>query len=77
MQLESQARQANSRRETAKAPAQPHQTVILPAADDAGEKIRKKWAELARELAKLAKLKPQLVTPIQGGSSLLASTITF
>ena len=77
VQLESQARQANSRRETAKAPAQPHQTVILPAADDAGEKIRKKWAELARELAKLAKLKPQLVTPIQGGSSLLASTITF
>ena len=75
--LESQARQANSRRETAKAPAQPHQTVTLPAADDAGEKIRKKWAELARELAKLAKLKPQLVTPIQAGSSLLASTITF
>jgi hypothetical protein len=25
----------------------------------------------------LAKLKPQLVTPIQAGSSLLASTITF
>jgi hypothetical protein len=72
-----QARQAASRRQTAKAPAQPQQTVILPAADDAGEKIRKKWAELARELAKLAKLKPQLVTPIQGGSSLLASTITF
>ena len=75
--LEAQARQANSRRETAKAAAQSQQTVILPAADDAGEKIRKKWAELARELAKLAKLKPQLVTPIQGGSSLLASTITF
>jgi chromosome segregation ATPase len=72
-----QARQAASRRQTAKAPAQPQQTVILPAADDAGEKIRKKWAELAGELAKLAKLKPQLVTPIQGGSSLLASTITF
>jgi hypothetical protein len=76
-QLEAQARQANTRREAAKAHARPHQTVILPAADDAGEKIRKKWAELARELAKLAKLKPQLVTPIQGGSSLLASTITF
>jgi chromosome segregation ATPase len=76
-QLEAQAHQANSRRETAKAHAQSHQTVILPGADDAGEKIRKKWAELARELAKLAKLKPQLVAPIQGGSSLLASTITF
>jgi chromosome segregation ATPase len=75
--LEAQARQANSRREAAKAAAQSQQTVILPAADDAGEKIRKKWAELARELAKLAKLKPQLVTPLQGGSSLLASTITF
>ena len=34
-------------------------------------------AELARELAKLAKLKPQLVTPARAGSSLLASTITF
>ena len=76
-QLEAQARQANSRRKAAKAEVQSHQTVILPAADDAGDKIRKKWAELARELAKLAKLKPQLVTPIQGGSSLLASTITF
>jgi chemotaxis protein MotB len=76
-QLEAQARQANSRRKTAKADVQSHQTVILPAADDAGDKIRKKWAELARELAKLAKLKPQLVTPIQAGPSLLASTITF
>jgi chromosome segregation ATPase len=76
-QLEAQARQASSRRKTAKADVQSHQTVILPAADDAGEKIRKKWAELARELAKLAKLKPQLVTPIQAGPSLLASTITF
>jgi len=76
-QLEAQARQANTRREAAKAHARPHQTVILPAADDAGDKIRKKWAELAGELAKLAKLKPQLVTPIQAGSSLLASTITF
>ncbi|MGA8496921.1 MAG: hypothetical protein WB764_15660 [Xanthobacteraceae bacterium] len=76
-QLEAQARQAKSRRQTAKADVQSHQTVILPTADDAGEKIRKKWAELARELAKLAKLKPQLVTPIQAGSSLLASTITF
>jgi hypothetical protein len=51
--------------------------VILAGTDDAGEKIRRKWAELARELAKLAKLKPQLVTPIQAGPSLLASTITF
>jgi chromosome segregation ATPase len=76
-QYAAQARKANSRRETAKAPAQPHQTVILANADDGSEKIRKKWAELARELAKLAKLKPQLVTPLQGGSSLLASTITF
>ena len=76
-QLEVQLQQASSRRETAKADVQSHQTVILPAADDAGDKIRKKWAELARELAKLAKLKPQLVTPIQDGSSLLASTITF
>jgi chromosome segregation ATPase len=76
-QREAQARQAASRRETAKAAAQSQQTVVLPGADDGGEKIRKKWAELARELAKLAKLKPQLLTPIQGGSSLLASTITF
>jgi chromosome segregation ATPase len=76
-QLEVQLQQASSRRETAKADVQSHQTVIYPAADDAGDKIRKKWAELARELAKLAKLKPQLVTPIQAGSSLLASTITF
>jgi chromosome segregation ATPase len=76
-QLEAQARQANTRREAAKAHARPHQTVILPVADDAGDRIRKKWAELARELAKLAKLKPHLVTPIQAGSSLLASTITF
>jgi DNA repair exonuclease SbcCD ATPase subunit len=74
-QLEAQARQATNRRETVKAPAPSQQTVIHPAADDGGEKIRKKWAELARELAKLAKLKPQLVTP--AGSSLLASTITF
>src|SRR5580698_2929130 len=76
-QFEAQARQAIRRREAAKAAAQSQQTVILPTADDGGEKIRKKWAELARELAKLAKLKPQLLTPIQGGSSLLASTITF
>jgi chromosome segregation ATPase len=76
-QFEAQARQAARRRQTAKSPAQSQQTVILPSADDAGDKIQKKWAELARELAKLAKLKPQLVTPIQGGSSLLASTITF
>jgi chromosome segregation ATPase len=76
-QLEAQARQANARQEAAKTHARPHQTVVLPAADDAGDKIRKKWAELARELAKLAKLKPHLVTPIQAGSSLLASTITF
>jgi uncharacterized phage infection (PIP) family protein YhgE len=76
-QLEAQARQAASRPKAAKAPAQLQQTVILPAADDAGERIRKKWAELARELAKLAKLKPQLVTPIKAGPSLLASTITF
>jgi chromosome segregation ATPase len=75
--LEAQARQAASRRQTAKAPAQPQQTVILPNADDGNEKIRTKWAELARELAKLAKLKPQLATPARGGSSLLASTITF
>ena len=61
----------------AKTAVQSHQTVTFPTADDAGEKIRKKWAELARELAKLAKLKPQLMTPNQAGSSLLASTITF
>ena len=76
-QLEAQAPQANTRREAAKDHARPHQAVILPAADDAGDKIRKKWAELARELAKLAKLKPQLLAPNQAGSSLLASTITF
>ena len=76
-QLEVQARRAASRRETTKAPAPSQQTVLLPSADDGGEKIRKKWAELARELAKLAKLKPQLMTPTQGGSTLLASTITF
>src|SRR5580704_13531225 len=77
VELETQVQQANSRRKTAKADGQSQQTVILPAADDAGDKIRKKWAELARELANLAKLKPQLATPIQAGPSLLASTITF
>jgi chromosome segregation ATPase len=77
VELEAQVQQANSRRKPAKADGQSHQTVILPAADDTGDKIRKKWAELARELAKLAKLKPQLATPIQAGPSLLASTITF
>jgi DNA repair exonuclease SbcCD ATPase subunit len=76
-QFEAQARQAIKRREAAKAAAQSQQTAILPTADDGGEKIRKKWAELARELAKLAKLKPQLVSPARAGSSLLASTITF
>src|ERR1700730_13461310 len=76
-QFEARAHQAGSRRQTAKAPAPSQQTVILPNADDGGDKIRKKWAELARELAKLAKLKPQLMTPIQAGPSLLASTITF
>jgi len=76
-QLEAQARQAASRPKAAKAPAQSQQAAILPSADDGGDKIRKKWAELARELAKLAKLKPQLVAPIQAGPSLLASTITF
>jgi chromosome segregation ATPase len=76
-QLEAQLLQAASRRQTANAGVQSQQTVILPGADDGGEKIRKKWAELARELAKLAKLKPQLVTPARAGSSLLASTITF
>src|SRR6202035_5088570 len=71
-QLEAQARQANSRRETTKTRAQSQQTVILPTAAAAAEKTRKKWAELPRELAKWAKLKPQLVTPIQAGPSLLA-----
>jgi chromosome segregation ATPase len=77
VQLEAKARRAASQRKTASAAVQSQQTAINPTGDDAGEKIRKKWAELARELAKLAKLKPQLVTPIQAGPSLLASTITF
>jgi crescentin len=47
--------------------------------DDAGETARKKWAELARELAKLVKLKREFSTSIQPRSApaLLASTITF
>jgi chromosome segregation ATPase len=78
-QLEAQVREANSRREAVTADIQSPQTAIRAAADDANDKTRKKWAELARELAKLAKLKPQLVTPIKASStpSLLASTITF
>ena len=77
VQLEAKARRTASQRKATTAAVQSQQTAIYPTGDDAGEKIRKKWAELARELAKLAKLKPQLVTPIQAGPSLLASTITF
>jgi chromosome segregation ATPase len=48
-------------------------------ADDAGDTARKKWAELARELAKLVKLKREFSASIQPRSApaLLASTITF
>jgi chromosome segregation ATPase len=47
--------------------------------DEAGETTRKKWAELARELAKLVKLKHEFSASIQPRSApaLLASTITF
>jgi chromosome segregation ATPase len=76
-QLDAAARQAAGQRKTATAAVQSQQTALNPTGDDAGEKIRKKWAELAGELGKLAKLKPQLVTPIQAGPALLASTITF
>jgi golgin subfamily B member 1 len=78
-QLEAQLNEANSRLESVTADVQAQQTAIRAAADDANDKTRKKWAELARELAKLAKLKPQLAAPIKAGPtpSLLASTITF
>jgi golgin subfamily B member 1 len=78
-QLEEELHATNRRREAATADAQSPQSAIRAAADDVNDKTRKKWAELARELAKLAKLKHQLVKPIQAGStpSLLASTITF
>jgi|SRR5579864_192170 len=78
-QLEAQVREANSRLEPVTADVQAPQSAIRAAAADANDKTRKKWAELARELAKLAKLKPQLAAPIKAGStpSLLASTITF
>lgn len=48
-------------------------------AGDAGETTRKKWAELARELARLVKLKREFSASIQPRSApaLLASTITF
>jgi chromosome segregation ATPase len=78
-QLEAQLQEADSRREAVTADIQSPQSAIRAAADDANDKTRKKWAELARELANLAKLKPQLAAPIKAGStpSLLASTITF
>lgn len=48
-------------------------------ADDASETARKKWAELASELAKLVNLKRRLAEPGQATATpaLLASTITF
>ena len=48
-------------------------------ADDAGENARKKWAELARELAKLISLRRRLAEPGEARPTpaLLASTITF
>jgi len=78
-QLEAQLQKAHSRHLAATAGVQSPQSAIRAAADDANDKTRKKWAELARELAKLAKLKPQLTAPIKTGPtpSLLASTITF
>lgn len=48
-------------------------------ADEASENARKKWAELARELATLVSLKRRLAEPGQAAATptLLASTITF
>jgi chromosome segregation ATPase len=68
-------RQAGERRDLQ---AQPEAMRRIDA-DDAGETARKKWAELARELAKLVKLKREFSAPIQPRSApaLLASTITF
>jgi chromosome segregation ATPase len=58
--------------------AQP-ETLRRVDADDAGETARRKWAELARELAKLVKLKREFSGSIQAPSApaMLASTITF
>jgi chromosome segregation ATPase len=68
-------RQAGERRDLQ---AQPEAMRRIDA-DDTGETARKKWAELARELAKLVKLKREFSAPIQPRSApaLLASTITF
>ena len=48
-------------------------------ANEASENARKKWAELARELATLVSLKRRLAEPGQAAPTptLLASTITF
>jgi hypothetical protein len=79
-ELEAEVRLAASRQ--AGAPrdlqAQP-EAVRRVNAEDAGETMRKKWAELARELAKLVKLKREFSASIQTRSApaLLASTITF
>jgi chromosome segregation ATPase len=79
-QLEEEVRLAGTRpvAELRGLQAQP-EAVRRVDADDAGETARKKWAELARELAKLVKLKREFSTSIQPRSApaLLASTITF
>jgi crescentin len=79
-QLEQEVRLAGTRpvAELRGLQAQP-EAVRRVDADDAGETARKKWAELARELAKLVKLKREFSAPIQARSApaLLASTITF
>jgi crescentin len=79
-QLEEEVRLAASRQAGAlrDLQAQP-EAVHRVDADEAGDTARKKWAELARELAKLVKLKREFSAPIQPRSApaLLASTITF
>jgi crescentin len=74
--LEAQARAAQSRQAAREAAAPVRQAVLRAAV--AGDDTRKKWAELAGELAKLAKLK-RAPSPLKAGAtpSLLASTITF
>jgi chromosome segregation ATPase len=79
-QLEAAAARKAGRRKAATRDAQPRRPAASRApADNADDKNRIKWAELAIELAKLVKLKGHPPAPLQAASptALLASTITF
>jgi chromosome segregation ATPase len=81
---QSEARQASRRKAAARSAAvrsaRPQSPAVNRApADEADDKNRIKWAELAVEIAKLVKLKGPIPEPLPAGptNALLASTITF